>query len=66
MPRLVDTDEFVIVRTLGGHELGVAATTVKSGVRIVENPVTLLMADLPDATLIVKALNEFLKRKRGK
>jgi hypothetical protein len=63
VPRLTATDEFVVVRTLGGHELGVAATTVKDGVRIVENPVTLLMADEADAILIVKALNA-KKRKR--
>ena len=64
MSRLVNTDEFVIVRTLGGHELGVAATTVRDGVRIVENPVTLLMADLADAVTIVKALNASLKGKK--
>lgn len=62
MPRLTDTDEYVIVRTLGGEELGVASTTVKNGVRIVEQPVTLLMADEADATKIVKALNATLKK----
>jgi hypothetical protein len=64
MPRLVDSEEFVIVRTLGGHELGVAATNVRDGVRIVETPVTLLMADLDDAILIVTALNAVLKGKK--
>jgi hypothetical protein len=64
MPRLVNTKEFVIARTLGGHELGVAATTVTNGVRIVENPVTLLMADEADAILIVTALNAALKGKK--
>ncbi len=65
MPRLVNTDEFVIVRTLGGEELGVAATTVKNGVKIVESPITLLMADEADAILIVKALNASLKGKKS-
>ena len=64
MSRLVNTDEFVVVRTLGGEELGVAATTVKDGIKIVENPVTLLMADLADAVKIVQALNAALKRKK--
>jgi hypothetical protein len=66
VPRLTATDEFVIVRTLGGHELGVAATTVKNGVKIVENPVTLLMADEADAILIVKALNASISKKGRK
>lgn len=62
MPRLHNTDEFVVVRTLGGEELGVASTTVKNGVRIVEQPITLLMADEADATMIVTALNAMLKK----
>jgi len=66
MPRLTATDEYVIVRTLGGEELGVASTTVKCGVKVIEPPITLLMADEADAILIVKAMNESLKKGRKK
>jgi len=64
MPRLVNTDEYVLVKTLGGNEWSVAATTVsKHGIRVVENPVTLLGADVMDAVTIVQALNASLPKK---
>jgi hypothetical protein len=67
MPKLVNTDEFVLVKVLGGNEYGVAATTrSKHGIRVVENPVVLPGTDVMDAIFIVQALNATLTKKRKK
>lgn len=65
MPRLVATKEFVLVRTLGGYEYGVASTTRrKDGITVVETPVPLPGTDEEDAVTIVKALNASIKKGR--
>lgn len=68
MPKLVNTDEFVLVRILGGHEYGVAATTRSMyGVTVVETAVPLPGTDVMDAITIVKALNAAIPTmKKGK
>jgi hypothetical protein len=67
MPKLVNTDEYVLVKMLGGHEYAVAATTrSKYGIRVVENPVPLPGTDVMDAIFIVQALNATIKKSRKK
>jgi len=67
MPKLVNTDEYVLVRTLGGHEYGVAATTrSKYGITVVETPIALPGTDVMDAITIVQALNASIPKKGRK
>lgn len=71
MPRLVNTDEYVLVKILGGHEYGVAATTrSKWGITVVETAIPLPGTDVMDAITIVQALNDSpevkARRKRKK
>jgi hypothetical protein len=63
MPRLTNTDEFVLVRV--GDEYGIAPITdSRWGVTVVEKPITFQGADILDIVTICKALNETVAKKK--